>query len=299
MPGDGLLFKKTTNRLLDRIRAGNRTRERLPSEVRLADDLGVSRTTIRKVLRHLEDLGVLAFQVGAKSVARKPRKLDYFPLDGDAITRSEEAERFILSKLSEKELRPGERFPELALVRESGCNRAAIREALIKVSQYRLIEKTPRQQWRVVGLDENLVDELMQMRSMFEEFAVRQVLALPDESPVRASLRKQLATHKRYSRARDPEAKSFQAMDKGLHQTCLSACNNRFVENFIAVCNFFIDYQLRPRKLRSKRIDQAVEQHIAIIEALLAQDEERAQDAMRRHMVSVHQLLLESINLDR
>jgi len=271
----------------------------MPPEEGLAVELGVSRTTVRKALAHLGNLGILASKDGFSIVIRTPHDGDYFPVEGKAITRAEEAENFILWKLSEKELRPDERFSELALARECRCNRTAVREALIKISQYRLIEKVPRQQWRVVDLDEDLVDELMQMRALLESFAVRRIVRLPDDNSVWGSLKLQLKLHCRYKRDRDPFATGYQAMDKGLHHIWLGACENRFIDDFFAVCGFLIDYQLRPRKLRSARIDQAIKEHIAILEALIERDESRADDALGRHMTTVHRLLVESIHLDK
>jgi len=297
MKRSGLLYRQTTNRLLDLVSSGSRRPYPLEPEVGLAGRLGVSRSTVRKAIQRLEKLGIVKINGRSKTVVRKPAKRDYFQVEQDAAASNEVAERFILSKLASRELRPENRFSELELARESGCNRAAIREALIRVSRFGLIEKTPRQQWHVIALDEEVIDELIQMRELLESFALGQILRLARRHGTWERLQALLQEHKAYDRKRDKGAVKFQDMDKRLHRALLSSCDNRYIDSFFAVCAFFIDYQLRPKELMASRVDLAVAQHVKILNALLKRNEQGALRALRIHMRTVRQFLLETAGL--
>jgi len=158
-----LLYEQTTNRFLDTLRSGPRPPYALAPETELAERYGVSRSTVRKVVLRLKTLGIVRVKRRKKTVVRKPAKKDYFPVRYDTPASRETAERFVLRKLTSRELPPEARFSELELANEAGCGRGAVREALIRISRFGLIEKTPRQQWRVIALDEARINELMQM----------------------------------------------------------------------------------------------------------------------------------------
>ena len=297
MSSGGLLYKKTTNRLLDNIAGSSSFPSVLPSEDALASQLEVSRSTVRKVIARLVELGIVDVSEATKTVKRKPTKKDRFDVEDDAVAKNEEAERFVLDKLAARALLPNERFSELELARESGCNRAAIREALLRVSRYGLIEKVPRQQWRVIALDEKLINELVDMRELFEIFAVKHALALPPKHTFWGQARRILREHKAYNLKNDPDGTRFHELDMRMHQALLACCANRFVDSFFDVCLFIMDYQLRPEELFPKRVLPAVLQHLAILNALLQRNEKAVLKAVRTHMDTVRQLLLETAKL--
>ncbi|MGH8963004.1 MAG: GntR family transcriptional regulator [Jatrophihabitantaceae bacterium] len=68
--GNGSLTDRTTNMLLEAILARKFPNNRLPAEPELAEQLGVSRTTIRAALQSLERLGVLSRAPGRGTIVR-------------------------------------------------------------------------------------------------------------------------------------------------------------------------------------------------------------------------------------
>jgi GntR family transcriptional regulator len=68
--GNGSLTERTTSTLLEAILARRFANNRLPSEPELAEQLAVSRTTIRAALQSLERLGVLSRTPGRGTVVR-------------------------------------------------------------------------------------------------------------------------------------------------------------------------------------------------------------------------------------
>lgn len=68
--GNGSLTQRTTNALLEAILARKFPNNRLPAEPELAEQLAVSRTTIRAALQSLERLGVLSRAPGRGTIVR-------------------------------------------------------------------------------------------------------------------------------------------------------------------------------------------------------------------------------------
>jgi GntR family transcriptional regulator len=68
--GNGSLTERTTTALLDAILAKKFPTNRLPAEPELAEQLAVSRTTIRSALQSLERLGVLSRAPGRGTIVR-------------------------------------------------------------------------------------------------------------------------------------------------------------------------------------------------------------------------------------
>ncbi|NBO21148.1 MAG: GntR family transcriptional regulator, partial [Rhodobacteraceae bacterium] len=61
----------------------------LPSELRLADDLKVSRTVVRAVLKRLTDAGIIGLDGRHKTLLRAPTEDDRLPERDDYISLAE------------------------------------------------------------------------------------------------------------------------------------------------------------------------------------------------------------------
>jgi DNA-binding FadR family transcriptional regulator len=83
-PAPRRAYADAANRILDRLRADRvAPGTRLPAERQLADELGVSRATVRESLAALELMGVLETHAGAGSFVRGALDLDQEASAGD------------------------------------------------------------------------------------------------------------------------------------------------------------------------------------------------------------------------
>ena len=110
------LFKKSFNGLLDHM-ADLGKNATLASESRLADNLGVSRTTVRKALAELEKRRIIARRPNQVQVRRKPLRRDYFP-DEDTISTSDRVEQKFLEWILRGDRKPNQHINGLELARE-------------------------------------------------------------------------------------------------------------------------------------------------------------------------------------
>ncbi len=278
-----LLFEQTTNRALDLLRKETRVAGALPTESELAARLGVSRTTVRKVLQRLAEVGVVDGDGRRRTLSRRPVRKDYFAVDAGRGGKSEVAERFVLQKLSRRELEPGGAFSELELARESGCSTVTIREVLLRISRFGLIEKRPRHQWRVVRFTEDMINELLEMREILELHGIERLLKLPADAPLLREVGGLLKEHLSF-RAGARAVCEFPDLDDRVHKTFLAACRNRYVDSFHTMCSFLIYYQIRPQELGARRVTRAIDEHIRILDALVERDKQAAIKALSAHV---------------
>ncbi len=122
----------------------------LPSQSALAEMYNISRTTVRHILSHLRECGVLT-QVGNDYViARKPDHDDGFACTTASMSEQNKVfEQAFFTMINQRQLRPGETFSELQLARAAGVSPVVVREYLLKFGRYNLIQSEKRGQWSI------------------------------------------------------------------------------------------------------------------------------------------------------
>lgn len=117
----------------------------LPSQSALAEMYNISRTTVRHMLSHLGECGVLT-QVGSHYViVRKPDHDDGFACTTASMTEQNRIfEQAFFTMINQRQLRAGESFSELQLARAAGVSPVVVREYLLKFERYNLIKRKTR-----------------------------------------------------------------------------------------------------------------------------------------------------------
>lgn len=295
MATGGIAYKACTNALLEKLGANGSHAEPLPSENVLADTLEVSRTTVRKAIQRLLDLGVLELEGKSKVVARTPSPDDFFDIDEQPLTKLESAERFVLDKLGRDHFPLDQPFSELELARESNCNRSSIREALLRISRTGLIERKPRQRWRVVKPSPAMIEELFEMRLLVESHAIRTAIQTAPNDAFWKVIRRLTKDHEEYLKVwkADSSGTRFHDLDMKMHQTFLQTCSNRFFDSFFASFVFLMKYQLRPQLLDEEHRVPAVIEHLNILKLAAGRNEAETIEALRLHLTNSRKALIQ------
>jgi DNA-binding GntR family transcriptional regulator len=192
-----------------------------------------------------------------------------------AVDLAERLERMIL----EGELTPGDRLDETALAARFGVSRTPVREALKQLAAIGIVRLLPHQGAMVAALSVGQILETFEVVAELEAFAAR--LAARRMTPGEAQ--HLLAAHAACG-APGIDADGFYRANRVFHLAIHAACGNAVLAEEIDR----IDKRLVPyRRLitfRPGRIGQSLDEHQAIVDALLVRDEERAAAAMRQHL---------------
>jgi DNA-binding GntR family transcriptional regulator len=290
------VYKKAFNRAVE-ILAGEVPGAALPSENELGKRIGVSRTTIRKVLRELGVRGIVVEGVAGSRKSGRPISADddYYP-DAETTSRTKQIEEQFMEWMLRGDTRPGVHISELDLARQFGVATTGIREFLIRFSRYGLIAKRPNSGWHFNGFNEAFALELFEIRMMFELRSARLFATLPDSSPLWEKLEILAKDHRRLLEQIDTRFHDFSALDNRFHRLVNEASPNRFIDDFYDIITFIFHYHYQWNKrdeLERNRV--AIVEHIAYIDALRSRSPRRVETACRRHLASARQTLIRSL----
>lgn len=219
----------------------------------------------------------------AKSTVDEPAVESSAP----ALALSEMAYKAMMGMLLSGELAPNELVTERQIALQLGISRTPMREAIRRLEGERLLERqrTGALVVRALPIEEYM--HILNVRRLVEGEAARLAAGrVPLDELKRLKVRISAAM-KLPANVVTPE---FTASDRDLHALIATASGNPVLEQMIE------DLRTRTAMFRFGRLPMrrktVCEEHLAIIDALIAGDGERAQQAMRDHVDQVRLMIL-------
>lgn len=285
------VFKQAYNASLALLHPGRE----LPSEPELGARLGVSRTTVRSILSHMAERGLIRWEKRGKAVLRTPREDDYFP-KGETNAPTDIVEHAFMRRLQEGKGEAGMQINELELARASGVGTTSVREFLIRFSRFGLIEKRPNRHWLLKGFTRSFALELAEIREMFELRSAAAFTLLDKANPAWAELDGLEAEHRTLRADIAERFGKFSELDERFHRLIHSASHNRFIVDFYDAIAMIFHYHYQWNKADERqRNEAALDEHLAYIAALRTGDLAEVEAACRRHLRSARETLLQSM----
>jgi len=270
----------------------------LPSENDLSARLGVSRTTVRKVLSQLHARGYVS------SHGRNRLVLSAIPADAhfpqtETVPTSQQVEKRFMEWMLRGDTKPGAQINELEMARAFGVGTTGIREFLNRFRRFGLIEKRPNAGWLFKGFTEDFAMELFEIREMFELRSALALAALPPTAPVWAELRRVEGEHHALLADIDTRFHDFSDLDNRFHRLINAAVPNRFIDDFYDIITviFHYHYQWNKRDERQRNAI-AIREHLTYIDALLSHDPRRVEAACRLHLASAKNTMTAAFSPD-
>lgn len=212
---------------------------------------------------------------------------------GDAIVK--QLKDLILSG----DLRPGDRLPsELVLAKRLGVSRPSVREALKALTAVGLIERSREGTFvrvdekkffaepfaYLVALKKITLAELFETRRALEA----ELAALAAERAQGDDIERMRAELQRMKDHAN-ESEIFVASNVGFHMAIADAAKNRVLRQMLqAVRGMVVQTQLQGAPLRAV-VQQSIDDHTQILDAIRRQDRKEARQAMIRHLNNVQQ----------
>jgi DNA-binding GntR family transcriptional regulator len=205
------------------------------------------------------------------------------------VSLAEKAYHAIRALIVSLELAPGAVIEEPELMERLGIGRTPVREALRRLAHEQLVEVYPRRGMFVTGVDVRELARLSEVRAVLEPEAARLAAgrATEDDRAELADLIDELD---------DPE--SLIDLDERIHRAVYRATHNQFLvatleEYYLLALRIWFLALEQPREL-----EQAVLEHRALLEAILARDAAGAERIMRAHVddfgTAIRRVLLEA-----
>ncbi len=274
---------KSSNRLFDFLRDLEEVPCGLPSSAALSSALGVSRTTVQKLTGILFEKGLVRQDGTNKIVLRRPVPEDYFSEEDSSVSKSDQVEKLVLRKLSSYELKPGDRFSELELARETGTSTIIMREVLFRISRSGIIRKHPHQKWEVIEFSPDLISEMIDVRRISEDYAIQAIRQLTDADPFWDKLRDLVEKHRRLLKQNRIAHSEVRQIDLDFHMALIEAAHNRFIQDLYHAVFMLITFHIWQIGYDRSKLEYVLGHHLLILELLLAGDFGKAGLEMQVH----------------
>jgi len=183
---------------------------------------------------------------------------------------------------------PGERLIELDLCDRYGCSRAPVRAALLQLESEGIVERQANRGAVVRRVSVAEAIEITEARAVLESLAAARA-ARNGTVEEAEELRGVIEEMRRAVTADD--AATYSRLNKDLHRRLRAISRHSVAAGILE--------NLRDRAVQNQyrlammpgRQAESFEQHAAIVEAVVAHDEEAAAAAMEKHMLSVIDVL--------
>ena len=181
------------------------------------------------------------------------------------------------------ELAPGAVIDERQLVERLAIGRTPVREALRRLAQERLVEVYPRRGMFVSGVDVRELARLSEVRDELEPEAARLAAERATDADRRelGALLAELDTAG--GELMDLDERIHRAVYRAAHNDLLEATLEQYYVLALRIWSMALD--------RAHDLEEAVEEHRALLEAIRSGDAERAADTMRAHVQNFEQAM--------
>ncbi len=188
------------------------------------------------------------------------------------------------------ELAPGMFLDEPSLCQSLSISRTPLREALKVLTAEGLVRHEPRRGSFVNQVTEQDLDEIFPVIALLEGRCAFEAArkATDADLAVLQTLHERLEKHARARRITDYYATNF-----AIHEAIITLANNRWLAQVIGDLRKILKLA-RLQSLRAAgRVDQSLNEHLAVFAALKARDSEGAEAAMRTHLTRQREALRE------
>jgi DNA-binding GntR family transcriptional regulator len=231
---------------------------------------------------------LVACAAGTKAPA--PRALRTIRARGPLV---EQVYRSLKDAIITGRIAPGAWLFETALTQALGVSRTPLREAFNRLKSDGLIAVIPHRGAFVVELDDRDIDNLLEAREVIETAFFERAAQVLTADELRRARRVFEQAHRHFAGAKGAAARrkalqQYLRIDRELHDRLIEASGNGYwvklyfdLRERIELCG----YQVSQLPHRFERI---VQEHLDMIDALLAGDLQGARRCLRTHIRNVH-----------
>lgn len=186
------------------------------------------------------------------------------------------------------DLKPGQTLVETELATRMGVSRAPLREALQILSGEGLVETAHYRGTTVRRLTKVDIEELYSLRAVLETFAIQRVMA---QNPQEAALQLRQCYEQMLAAAESNDLKQVNLLDRAFHDTLIELSGHSLLMNTWSVVSMRVRQVMALLNRRNSNLKQIAYNHLPIIEAIEAEDAEKAVALIQKHVAASGELI--------
>lgn len=176
---------------------------------------------------------------------------------------------------------PGENLTELEVSKELNVSRTPVREAFKHLESEGLLELRPNRGAVVVGIGRSDIEDIYEIRSLLEGRAAERA-ALQADKKALEQLAEILDLTEFYIERKDFDRVT--TMDDRFHRTIYELTGSRMLQRILKELHAYAE-NIRERSIKEPgRAELMLREHRAIVEAMVAQNPEKAGELMVQHV---------------
>jgi len=193
-------------------------------------------------------------------------------------------------RIIEVSMEPGTKIDIQQLIEEFEVSETPVRVALAKLTHEGLVKLLPRRGYFVIKLTKKDLKEIYDLRILLESYAIDTAIEKMDPTKLKKIYR-DFERLRGTNNSKRREKESLKT-DEGFHLEIVRNCDNkRAQELFYRIYDF-----ARISQKMHKRIDQDIDEHTAIIKALLDKKKEEARRLLVQHLENAREATLEVLD---
>ena len=215
---------------------------------------------------------------------------------GAGVTRlRDHAYSSFTEKLLSQDIQPGQFLSQRELGEITDMPLGAIREMIPRLEADGLIRTEPKRGLQVLSIDLHLIRDAFQLRAMIEAEAVGRFCETATDGDISSLRDRHLDIQAQVAGGvTDALLAEAQALDWAFHDALVDAMQNRIVSEIYRVNMIKIRLIANSRtRMLPALVGDVMQEHLPIIEALVARDSAAAARAMRDHIDSARRRAME------
>lgn len=192
-----------------------------------------------------------------------------------------EVAELIRQRIYSRELEPGSWIDEMKMAEAFGISRTPLREALKVLAAEGLVTMKVRRGAYVTEVSEKDLRDVYHLLSLLESDAAATVA----EQATAAQLEQLQLLHQELEAA-VADADQFFRVNEAFHMQLLALCDNRFLSQVVADLRKVMKLNRHQSLFKRGRIEDSLQEHAAIVQALTQRNPAGARQAMHTHFAN-------------
>ncbi len=181
-------------------------------------------------------------------------------------------------------LKPGESLVESELATQLHISKTPVRDALLSLEKEGLVVKVPYKGASVSEVNQQIMNEIFEIRSVLEGLAARQAAPLMEASHLQ--LASSLVDQHEQALLRG-DIDDASRLNRQFHELIVRQAPNQWLKQILSNLDEHLKRYRTLSNFQVGRLGKSIDEHRMILTALCEGQAEQAEDAMRAHLVSV------------
>ncbi len=209
------------------------------------------------------------------------------------LSASEKVLRTLRRGILDGTLKNRQIITEVALAESIGFSRTPVREALKALEAEGLITRHLNRGWRIQGITKDDIRELFRLRGSCEELVVEDIVGkLTDEQETELLMNLKLTK----LAVENNDIKRIQKHTDNFNHLIIKAAGSHHIKYVLEHIYDYIHHFSQVSLANPARVTIAYQEHVAIVQSIIAGDLAKAKSLVRKHVEGAWQSVEETIN---